>query len=166
MSTSSKGLFLAAGVLLGVVLIIPWILATYGIKPAGPYRALSRVEIDPFQADVLQPAFRGRLVGRDSSIRLVQSRSTSLIQVIADARSPHEAAALANASATKLKAILKERPGISVHIVDLAELPLRQTPSLPLLTLIRSILGLTGALFFVLACFGRRQVGDGQYADS
>lgn len=119
---------MAGGALLGLALVIPVASVVGGLMAPRTYRALNRLEVQPFQPDLLQPAFRDSLFGPNSTTRLVQLRSPSVIEVSSEALDPQEAAAVANAAAATIQSVLKERPGVTVGIVDTAQAPLRPQP--------------------------------------
>lgn len=171
MNNSSKTLFRAGVSFLGLALLIPLISAFYGLMTPPTYSAINHLEIQPFQVDILQPGFRDSLLGRGSSIRLKPTSNTTIIQVVARTQGSRDAAELANAGAVRVQNFLRQRPGVTVEIIDRAEPPLRPiAPNLPLLVALGggsgAVLALGAAVLLRLSRSRRRGLGEGLCAAS
>ncbi|MDQ6630868.1 MAG: hypothetical protein M3Y82_03815 [Verrucomicrobiota bacterium] len=93
--------------------------------PPFSYRAICRLNVPPFSAEVLQTAFRDSLVGSNSSIHLmIPTQDPNLVEVVADSPTANEAATNANGTAHNLVEQM-QKSDLRAEIIDTATPPLR-----------------------------------------
>lgn len=125
MTDKTKRLFATGRILLCVAFFVPASLAIYCYTAPPSYRAICRIKIEPFPAEILERAFQNSVLGPGSSVAVRRQTTTSLVEVEARAGSPKEAADQANNAAAQLQAALTNQPATTVEVIDAASWPLR-----------------------------------------